>query len=396
MAARSPNNIRRRRDGLYEGRIVVAYRDGTKKRQSYYGATVDEVKEQLRRAQAQRRSFQPKNITTGDFLALWLDTIKPIDGITPEKPRVRFSTYCVRKQTVDRHIRNTVVNGRPFGSYKLDDLQPSHIRHLLQTLNDTGVRSRARQVVYETLRCALNYAIADEYIENNPTARVARPDHKPKETAILRSDQLPKLLDAIDKSPHRALFLLAVTSALRQGEILGLRWNAIDFDRGTLAVEASLSRVRKGRNNLGVTAPKTDTSIREIVLEPETLAALREHRKALLAKGLACEWVFPTSDGRPMERNNFRKKAFHSLLKAIGDAAWDKVAKKPRVTFHGLRHLAATQLVAEGIGPKHLQAFLGHADVKTTLNVYTHVTDEMRKETAKLSASMLKRMRGVG
>lgn len=387
MAARAPNNIRRRTDGRYEGRVTIKYRNGTKERKSFYGDTVDDVKEQIRRAQAERRSFKPQNITAGKFLSLWLEAIKPLDGIVPEKPRVRFSTYTVRKQTVERHIRNAIVAGRAFEAFRLDDVQPQHVRQLLKTLSDMGIGGRARQMVYETLRGALNYAVAEEYIEHNPTARVARPAHKAKATAILGDEHFAALLDAIDRSRHRALFLLAVTTGMRQGEILGLRWSAVNFEAGTLAVNATLSRIGKGPSNLKATPPKTDESNREIVLVPDALAALRDHRKALLGRGLACEWVFPTKHGRPIERNNFRVDIFQPLLEKAGC---------PRVTFHSFRHLVATLLAEAETNPKALQALLGHRDYRTTANIYAKATERMRYHAADKMTSVLERVRAVG
>lgn len=384
MGAKPPNI--RRQGNVFEGRIVIAYRDGTKKRQSFYGPTADDVKEQMRRAQLQRRNFQPKNITVKDFLTdVWLPAIEPIDGVSG-KPRVRFSTYCIRKQTIDKHLVPAMVNGRPFGDYKLDDVTAGTVRQMLAALERTHVGGRARQVAYETLRAALHYAISIEYVEQVATAHVPRPEHKPKPTLILTEPQFARLLRAVDANPYRALFTLAVTTGMRQGELLALRWGQVNFDAGTLTVNATLTRLRKGSGNLGASAPKTDTANREIVLVRDTLDALRSHRKDQLAKGRACEWVFATKNGTPIERNNFREEVFHPLLAA---------ADCPKITFHSFRHLVATLLAEEETNPKALQDLLGHKDYRTTANIYAKSTPRLRQHAADKMQAVLTRIRGV-
>lgn len=401
MARKLPDGIRLRSDGRYEGRAIIEYRDGTKKRKSFYGYSVDDVKEQIRIEKARKRAFEPQNITTRDFLnEVYLPAIKPLDDVEPVRPRVRFSTYSGREKDVRVHLLSTIVRGRQFSAYKLEDLSSGLIRQLFDQLSANGVGGRARQVAYETLRAALNYAVEIEYIEFNPTNRVPKPAHEAKETEIPEETDFATLLQAIERSRHRALFMLASTTAMRQGEILGLRWDTIDLKTGVLRVRKTLTRVKKGPNNLATRAPKTKAGIREIHLVPEALEALKAHRNALRDSGLLCEWVFPTRNKRPMERSNFREDIYHALLRDAGDAFWEPGktpnSGKPKITFHALRHLVATLLAEEETNPMALKEMLGHEDYRTTANIYAHATRRMRKHASEKMTDVLKRVRGVG
>jgi integrase len=174
-------------------------------------------------------------------------------------------------------------------------------------------------------------------------------------------------------SDHRleALYTVAVTAGLRQGELLGLRWEDVDLEAGMLQVRRVLSEARSGRI---FEAPKSGKG-RHIRLTRKAIGALRVHRKRQLEERMqrAGLWreqglVFPSQVGTPLSARNLQRH-FKTLLKS---------ARLPETTrFHDLRHTCATLLLRQGVHAKYVQELLGHTDISLTLNVYSHVLPDM-------------------
>ena len=177
---------------------------------------------------------------------------------------------------------------------------------------------------------------------------------------VLQTGQVARLLDAAEE-PYRTLYLVAVRTGLRRGELLALRWRDVDLRGGVLQVRRSLSRVREGnRYVLHEGATKSRHSRRMIDLSPETIQALLQYPAG---DDPERDHVFPAKTGGPMDPNNL-DTAFHRDLAAAG---------LPEVRFHDLRHTHASLLIAAGVHPKAIQARLGHASIQTTLNIYGHL-----------------------
>jgi len=177
---------------------------------------------------------------------------------------------------------------------------------------------------------------------------------------------------------HRlgALFTVALALGLRQGEALGLRWDAVDFQTGVLTVRAALQRVGK---QWQLVEPKSERSRRTIALPRVAVVALRAHRvrqkrERLLAGG---DWkeagfVFTTQIGTPLDPINLTK-TFKRLL---------RVAGLPSIRFHDLRHTAATFLLAQGVDARTIMETLGHSQISLTLNTYSHVLPSLQRDAA--------------
>jgi integrase len=174
------------------------------------------------------------------------------------------------------------------------------------------------------------------------------------------------------------LNVLAVTTEMREGELLGLKWSDIDFDGGILRVERTLNVIG---GKLFFAEPKTELSRRRLVLPQHALQALEAHRERQREKR---EWldeawaemdlVFPNTIGRPEDPRSFARREFLPLLRK---------SDLPRIRFHDLRHTAATLLLEEGINPKVVQEMLGHAHISITLGLYAHVTPKMLQAAAR-------------
>lgn len=177
-----------------------------------------------------------------------------------------------------------------------------------------------------------------------------------------------------------ALYVLAVTCGLRQGELLGLRWDDVDLETGAMLVRRQLQRMRDG-SGLAFLPLKNPESRREVALGPMAVAALGKHRarqaEEKLMLGVIYEdagLVFATPKGTPLEASNLVNRSFKPLLERAG---------VPKIRFHELRHTCATIMGSTGVDPKHAQDRLGHSDISVTLNTYTHVLPEARTEVAR-------------
>ena len=162
------------------------------------------------------------------------------------------------------------------------------------------------------------------------------------------------------------LFLLELATGLRRGEALALRWDDLDFETGALHIQR---QVYRANGELVVSAPKTNAALRTIVLPSALVDVLEEHRQHINSR-----WMFPSpaKEDSPLDPATVRKR-LQTILKHAG-------CKRAR--FHDLRHLFVTMALENGMDVKTLSTIIGHVSAKTTLNVYTHVTDEMRQTAA--------------
>jgi integrase len=174
-----------------------------------------------------------------------------------------------------------------------------------------------------------------------------------------------------------ALYVLAVTTGLRRGELLGLRWDDADLDRGTLRVGRPL--VREGWRLL-VGQTKTRRGRRQVNLTPRTVAALKVHRKGQLEQRVRVGsfyedhgLIFSSEKGTLLSPENLVKRSFKPLLKRAG---------LPEIRFHDLRHTCATLLLGRGVHPKIVQELLGHATIAMTLDTYSHYLPSMRDQAS--------------
>jgi integrase len=195
--------------------------------------------------------------------------------------------------------------------------------------------------------------------------RVSRPEIHP-----LTPEQVERLLVAALGDRLHALYVLAVGTGLRQGELLGLQWDDVDLAGAVLHVRHQLHEV-SGRLWLGDL--KTARAKRRIDVPALAVEALREHRQRMLAEGHPHGWVFCDTEGGPLRKSNLVRRSFHPLLRRAG---------LPHIRFHDLRHTHATLLLLQNVHPKIVQERLGHAQISLTLETYSHVVPGMGREAA--------------
>ena len=317
---------------------------------------------------------EPQTLTLGDYLERWLDSQKA--SSVSAKTFERYDEIC------RMHL---VPN---LGSNRLQKLQPMQIQsyyseaHKNGRLNGKGGLS-ARTVLHHhrILRQALQQAVRWRLISINPADAVKPPKPVRKEMETLSDDDTAKLLNGFQDTNYFVPVLIAVTTGLRQGEILALRWGDIDFEKRSLSVRRTLEKTRQ--HGLRFKEPKTKRSSRVVVLPKLTLDALRQHRIAQAELQLKIgmrpskdSLVVARATGDPINPRTFTNE-FTRLLVNIR-----KTVDMPRITFHGLRHTHATQLLSSGIHPKIAQERLGHSTIATTMDLYSHVTESMQEDAA--------------
>ncbi len=353
--------ITRRKNGSWAAQYVVYTAEG-RKRKTLYGKTRQEVAAKLAKAVADREGgllFDAGNLTVGEYLDHWLT-----DSV---KDTVRLTTYQGYERICRLHIKPSL------GRVRLKDLTVVHVRGLYRERLETGLAPRMVQLVHVTLHKALKQAVADGLIPRNVTEAVKAPRSEKKEIRLLSPEQARTLLDSVEGDRLEALYVLAISTGMRQGELLGLKWEDIDLEAGTLQVRRTLStRVGSG---FSFSPPKTAKGRRSIKLPEVAKTSLRRHRKVQLEERikLAGLWednglVFTTQAGTPVGRQELITRSFKPLLSKAG---------LPDIRFHDLRHTCATLLLSKGVHAKFVQELLGHATISITLDTYSHVLPGM-------------------
>jgi integrase len=303
----------------------------------------------------------PATLTVERHLNAWLT-----DSIEGKLARASHDAY---KRDVHYHIIPSL------GRRKLKDLSTTDIRRFYRKKRDEGLSNRSLEYIHTTLRKALEDAKNDGIITRNPTDGVKphkTPQGTAKESKALDPIQVRALLSAASGDRWEALYVIALHTGLRRGEALGLLWEDVDLEEATLSVKRSLDI------DGTLKTPKNPASRRTLKLTPRALAALKAHKvrqnEERLRAGDVWEdhnLVFPNTVGRAMNAGNFYRRDFKPLFERVGLA-------DERFTFHSLRHTFATTLAAKGVHPSTAQKMLGHSDIRMTLAIYTHATDEMQ------------------
>jgi integrase len=337
------------------------------KRKILYGKTRAETRDKLAKALSDRIDgivYDDENVTVGEYLDGWLKG--SVYG------SVRRSTYDRDTYLVNKHIKPIL------GGLKLKKLNSAHVQHFYRDRLDAGLSASTVHKMHDILRRSLAQAAKCHLVPRNVADVVKPPRPAPKEICTLSADETRKLLEAAVGDRLEALYVLAVHTGMRQGELLALRWQDVDIEYAVVSIRRSLTR-NGGKVVFG--EPKTKKSRRSICLTPQAVEALSSHLKRQLRdmeilgdcyqdQGL----VFATNTGGPINPSNLRRRSFASLLKRAG---------LPHMRFHDLRHTCASLLLSRGVHPKFVQELLGHATIAITLDTYSHVMPSMGDATAK-------------
>ncbi len=301
-------------------------------------------------------------MTLGEYLDRWLKDV--LDT-------VRQSTYQGYEYAIRPHIKPAL------GRIKLKDLSPAHARWFYRDRLDSGLAPATVHKLHVVLHKALKAAVADGLVPRNVTAELKLPRITREEIDPLDAKGARRLLEAARGDRLEALYVLALNTGMRQGELLALKWEDIDLERSLVRVRRTLTHSDKG---FVLGEPKTKKSRRTIRLTAGSVQALRDHPTRQLEEmervGSIYEpggLMFATEAGTIINPSNLRNRSFKRLLKCAG--------LRP-IRFHDLRHTCATLLLSKDVNPKIVSEMLGHSSVSITLDIYSHLLPDMQEKAA--------------
>ena len=268
--------------------------------------------------------------------------------------RLKPSTIRSYQSNLDSHIEPF------FGARQLAEVTLASVQEFIKALLGKGLSAKTIGNVIVILKEMFKHAVQWGHLDANPVQYVERPRGEDKEMDVLTPEEVRRLLDA-QEEPLRTLLLTAVLTGMRQGELLGLQWEDIDFARHQVHVRRSL-----WHGTLGT--PKSRRSRRAIDMPPTLEQALKQ-----LSTTRRYEFVFCSERGTPLDADNFRHREFPAALRR---------AELRRIRFHDLRHTYTSLLIAHGAHPKYIQAQLGHASIQTTLDRYGHLMPQIHPAEA--------------
>ena len=371
----------------WEARYSAGTDPGTGKQiqRSITGKTQKEVAQRLKAATAAIDAgtyTAPCKMTVGKWLDTWADTY-----LTGVKPR----TAAIYRDNIRLHIKPYI------GAIRLDALNTHTIQRtynalLSGTAKKQALSSKTVKCVHGILHSALKQAAANGYIRFNPSDACTLPRVEKKELQPLDEAQISAFLKAIDGHPFRHLYTVALFTGLREGEVLGLTWDSIDFQRGTLSIDKQMQlHQEKGTKDAYTLVPTKNGRARTVAAAPSVLQCLRQRRAEQAAQRLQAydAWadtglVFTDEIGRPLTKSAVYR-AFKRLAAEIG---------RPDARFHDLRHSYAVAAIRAGDDIKTIQGNLGHATAAFTLDVYGHVTDQMKQASASRMEAFIQAVSG--
>jgi len=355
---------RRKSDGRWVASVSWGHGpDGKSKRSYVYGTEKPEVQRRLLELLREQEKGAPPSShqhTLATYLAEWLKM---------KHSEVQGKTWRTYNALLTQHVIPVI------GDVELEKLKPDHIKLVHQRARENGLHDTSIHHLHTVLKQALTAAVREDRVARNIAEQVRPPRNSPPHKAPLSREQARQLFRTAQDDPLGALFILALTTGMRQGELLALKWREVDLDRGVLSVVGSLERVP--REGLRIKEPKTSSSRRQISLTNQALDALRRHRAEQDRARARAEdlWVdqdlvFAGAMGGPIDAGNMMRRHFHPLLDKAG-LEWKG---GPAIEFRDLRTAAATLISLEGVNPKEVADLLGHSSTSITLERYTRIS----------------------
>lgn len=351
---RGEGSVYQRQDGRWAGAVTVgAGPDGKRIRRAVYGQDKATVMRRLRELQADAGVILPGQVVTlNALLDRWL---------AAAKTRVKATSWARYDGIARLHIRPAL------GLVHVDRLTAIQVQQLVQAQSESPATAR---YVHAVLLRALAQGVRWGLVARNVAQQATKP-RTPRGTVEAWTEvQARAFLQSIRGNPYEALFRLALSTGMRQGELFALHWDQVDLQRGTVRVTHSQDDVA---GELARGELKTARSRRLITLDADTVA----HLQALQRNGPR---VFSAPDGGPLRKSNFIRRVWHPALQRSG---------LPPLKFHGLRHTHATLLLALGVHPKVVSERLGHTSVSLTLDTYSHAVPSMQVDASTRLGALL-------
>ena len=360
--------VRLRKDGRWEGRVVIGYDDkGLPRTKNVLAKTkadcvakLESLKESVAPATAVK--VRP-DMPFGEWVEFWYENHC--------KPAVRPNTRTGYENNIRLYIRPR-LGGIPLNKLTTNDIQ-QFINWMRQDGRSEYRESRGEGLSANTIRhccglCrrALEKAVAEKLIVRNPAEECKLPPARRMEMRLLSREELQKLLIQAQAEGYYEVFLLELTTGLRVGELMALQWDDLNLNTGELRIERQVYQIK---GELLIQPPKNKASIRTVILPPAVVTELKKYKQTVFSR-----WMFPSP--KKGDAPIAPSVVSHRLAKILKHAGCKKVR------FHDLRHVFATNALEHGMDVKTLSTVIGHVSSATTLNVYAHVTDDMQRQAA--------------
>ena len=355
----------------WEARCTVGYdsKTGKQKQKSITGKTQKEVAQKLREilSEIDRGTYcEPSRLTVDQWMDIWLrDYLRDLSCNT----RTHYASI------VRTHIKPTL------GRFRLEELHTHMIQRFYGDLQDKGMAPGSVRFVHAVLHGALQRAVAIHYLRANPADGCVLPRNQRRELTTLDDDMIRAFMDAIKGNPYELLYLVALFTGLRQGELLGLTWSCVDFHQGTLLINKQIQKVQTSPKRYDYQlVPTKSRNSRTITPAREVLTWLQRQRAT------QSEWRLRAGPAWQNDRDLVFTNELGDCIKGHSIYCHFKriMAKLgfPGARFHDLRHTYAVTAIRAGDDIKTVQENMGHASASFTLNVYGYVTEQMRRESS--------------
>ncbi len=373
--ANGEGNIRKRKDGRWEGRYTAGYDPDTGKRiiKNVLGKTQAEVKEKLRKAIEDSQKLDYAKVgkyTVGQWMDEWFEAYAIV--------KVRPSSHQTYKGYIDNHIKPNIGN---IPIEKLTSLQLQKLYKKLLTegrvprieseKQPKGLSAKTVRNINQVISSAMSMAVKHKLIQSNPTEGCELPKIEHREMNTISAAQLGAFLREAKKSGVYEMYYLDLATGLRRGELLGLKWEDIDLENGIIHVRRQVARVDGEVREMPL---KTKNSYRSINISQDAAEML-----AMMKAMRVCDYVFPSASGGPISPDSVNNM-LHRVLQRAG---------LPSIRFHDLRHTFATLALQNGVDIKTVSGMLGHFSAGFTLDTYAHITTAAQKEAANTMGNIL-------
>lgn len=302
-----------------------------------------------RNAIAQNTVTDSPQMKYADFLDKYLQDVA--------SHSLKGTTFNMYETLIRVHIKPTL------GNLRLSAITPMKLQSFYSDKLNEGLSTKTVKHIHALIRRTLNQAVKWNLVTSNPCSRVTPPKVVKKPLETFTEGQARRFLTSVSKHRFYPLYVLALTTGMRRGEVLGLRWEDIDFKNKTASIVQTVQAIN---GQIRIATPKTARSKRTVHLSEYALSVLNGYNGE--RKGL----IVTTASGKPLSPRNLVRH-FKLVLER---------EELPNIRFHDLRHTCATFLLKENVHPKVVQEMLGHSSITTTLNVYSHVLPSMQKEAS--------------
>ena len=360
--------LRKRSDGRWEARVVIGYDENNLPRtKNVTAVNKDKCLEKLEKLKQEIGMIQYDKTKSEMEFGKWIDFWYQQYAKITLKP----TTQSEYENLIYKHIIPEI------GKIGLNELSQNDLQQFYTRLKSSGRKIRTQvygnglsdrmlRACHTLCRKSLEKAVEENLIRTNPVNDCKLPPKKNKEMKVLTREEMQRFIAQAKYDGFLELFILELSTGMRRGEILGLQWDDLNMQTGELKISRQVAMLN---GKIHITEPKTKTSTRTIILPSDIVKMFVDYKKTVYSK-----WLFPSPVKDDMPRNP-------SAVRKILDRTLEKAGCN-HIRFHDLRHTFATTALANGMDIKTLSAIIGHNSAETTLNIYTHITDEMQRTAA--------------